>query len=163
MDPAEIERLYKKYGPLVLRRARMLLRDDQAALDAMQEVFVRALRSGSGFRADASPMTWLYRITTNYCLNSIRDNARRTELLATQVAPAEGHTPLTPDERHAVLSLLARLPPDVGEVVVHYYIDEMKQEEIAGFLQVTRRYVRDRLDAFSRAATAFVAEAKEVS
>lgn len=130
----------------------MLLRDDQAARDAMQEVFIRALRAGNEFRADASPMTWLYRITTNYCLNSIRDRARRDEILRGQGPPPE-EQPLSAEDRHTVLRLLERVPSDVGAVAVHYFIDEMKQEEIAEHLGVSRRYVRDRLDSFRQSAT----------
>ncbi len=117
----------------------------------MQEVFIRALRSSTEFRADASPMTWLYRITTNYCLNSIRDRARRDEILRGQGPPPE-EQPLSAEDRHTVLQLLERVPSDVGEVAIHYFIDEMKQEEIAELLGVSRRYVRERLDSFRLSA-----------
>ena len=40
----DIETLYTTYGPMVLRRCRQLLRDEDLALDAMQDVFVRVLR-----------------------------------------------------------------------------------------------------------------------
>ena len=77
MDASAIEALYRQYGSLVLGRARRLLGNDQAADDALQEVFVRVVRGYDAFRRDASPVTWLYRITTNYCLNLLRDSARR--------------------------------------------------------------------------------------
>jgi len=128
------------------------LRDEQAALDAMQEVFIRAIRAGSEFRHEACPMTWLYRITTNYCLNAIRDHARRDELLRGKLPPSD-EEPLSAEDRHTVLQLLARVPADVGEVAVLYFIDEMKQEEVAEHLGASRRYVRDRLEAFRTAAT----------
>jgi hypothetical protein len=35
--------LYERFGPMVLRRCRYLLRDEDTALDAMQDVFVRVL------------------------------------------------------------------------------------------------------------------------
>ena len=69
MDRRAIDNLYRQHGPFVLRCAHQILHNEQAAQDARQEVFVRALQSGSGFRADASPMTWLYRITAN-CANT---------------------------------------------------------------------------------------------
>jgi RNA polymerase sigma-70 factor (ECF subfamily) len=140
----------------------MLLRDDQAARDAMQEVFIRALRAGNDFRADASPMTWLYRITTNYCLNSIRDRVRRDEILQAQGPPPE-EQPLSAEDRHTVLRLLERVPEDVGAVAIHYFIDEMKQEEVAELLGVSRRYVRDRLDAFRETAKKLLADESVVA
>ncbi len=135
----------------------MLLRDEQAALDAMQEVFIRAIRAGSEFRSESSPMTWLYRITTNYCLNSIRDNARRGELLRVKAVPSE-EEPLSAEDRQAVMQLLSRVPADVGAVAIHYFIDEMKQEEVAEVLGVSRRFVRDRLDEFRAAARNLIEE-----
>jgi hypothetical protein len=61
------EALYRRFGAFVLRRARVLLGEDEAAEDALQEVFVRVLCHHDGFRSEAAPVTWLYRITTNYC------------------------------------------------------------------------------------------------
>lgn len=135
----------------------MLLRDEQAALDAMQEVFIRAIRAGNEFRAESSPMTWLYRITTNYCLNSIRDNSRRSELLRVKVVPS-GEEPLSSEDRRAVLQVLSRVPAEVGAVAIHYFIDEMKQEEVAEVLGVSRRFVRDRIDEFRAAASELLEE-----
>lgn len=117
----------------------------------MQEVFIRAIRAGNDFRAESSPMTWLYRITTNYCLNAIRDNNRRSELLRVKAVPS-GEQPLSAEDRQAVLQVLSRVPAEVGTVAIHYFIDEMKQEEVADVLGVSRRFVRDRLDEFREAA-----------
>ena len=80
MDLSDIDILYRRYGPLVLRRARAILGDEEAAQDAAQEVFMRAMTKGHAFRGESSPVTWLYRITTNYCLNQIRDKSRRREI-----------------------------------------------------------------------------------
>src|SRR5262245_11971994 len=64
----DIRALYEKYGSWIFNRARSLLKDEQAAYEAMQDVFVKVLESGADFRGDSSPWTWLYRITTNHCL-----------------------------------------------------------------------------------------------
>ena len=66
------EMLYEKYGPMVLRRCRRLLRDEDRALDAMQDVFVRVLQNQGRLHA-TYPSNLLYRIATNVCLNRIRD------------------------------------------------------------------------------------------
>lgn len=146
MNRSLIETMYRRYGPMVLRRARSLLRDESAANDALQEVFLRALRSSSDFRGDASPVTWLYRITTNHCLNQIRDTARRVELMSENPpAPAETHP--VEEARLTVQQLLRQLPDQLREVSIYYYIDEMKQEEIAALLGISRRTVGNRLDS----------------
>ncbi len=67
-----VEILYEKYGPMVLRRCRRLLRDEDRAMDAMQDVFVRVLQRRDRLKA-TYPSSLLYRIATSVCLNRIRD------------------------------------------------------------------------------------------
>jgi RNA polymerase sigma-70 factor, ECF subfamily len=55
---------------------RMLGSFDEAE-DHVQEVFLRAWRSRDRFQGGSSPRTWLYRIATNACLDTLRHNARR--------------------------------------------------------------------------------------
>jgi RNA polymerase sigma-70 factor (ECF subfamily) len=55
---------------------RMLGSFDEAE-DHVQEVLLRAWRSRQHFQGRSSPRTWLYRIATNACLDTLRANARR--------------------------------------------------------------------------------------
>jgi RNA polymerase sigma-70 factor, ECF subfamily len=55
---------------------RMLGSFDEAE-DHVQEVLLRAWRSRKRFQGWSSPRTWLYRIATNACLDTLRRDARR--------------------------------------------------------------------------------------
>jgi RNA polymerase sigma-70 factor (ECF subfamily) len=55
---------------------RMLGSFDEAE-DHVQEVLLRAWRSREHFEGRSSPRTWLYRLATNACLDTLRYNARR--------------------------------------------------------------------------------------
>ena len=55
---------------------RMLGSFDDAE-DHVQEVFLRAWRSRDRFQGWSSPRTWLYRVATNACLDTLRREARR--------------------------------------------------------------------------------------
>ena len=55
---------------------RMLGSFDEAE-DHVQEVLLRAWRSREGFQGRSSPRTWLYRLATNACLDTLRRDARR--------------------------------------------------------------------------------------
>ncbi len=139
MNPKDI---YVRYGSVVYRRARRLLGDDQAAKDACQEVFLRLFRSLPEFER-ASPVTWLYKVTTNHCLNVIRDEQRHRRLREAQAqrSVAARHTiPLS--------ALLRSFPAELQEVAVYYFVDEMSQDEIARILGVSQRTVSNRLAAF---------------
>jgi RNA polymerase sigma-70 factor, ECF subfamily len=75
IEQIDVEALYRTYGAMVLRRCRYLLKNEDAAADAMQETFVRVLRSGKRLTA-SYPSSLLYRIATNVCLNMMRTNRR---------------------------------------------------------------------------------------
>ena len=65
---------------------RMLGSFDEAE-DHVQEVLLRAWRSRESFQGRSSPRTWLYRVATNACLDTLRRDARRA-VPAPSSAPA---------------------------------------------------------------------------
>jgi RNA polymerase sigma-70 factor (ECF subfamily) len=151
IDRAELEALYRAYGPLVRRRARTLLGDDLEAQDALQEVFVRVIGAMNEFRRQSQPSTWLYRITTNLCLNRLRDGRRRRDHLARlgdEAARMSRAPGLSPEARAALRRVLAEVSPELSEIAVYYYVDDMDQAEIANALGVSRRTIGYRLDRF---------------
>lgn len=74
----DVEALYRRYGPMVLRRCRWMLRDESWARDAMQDVFVQLLRREDSLSVD-HPSSLLHRIATNVCLNLLRSRNRHPE------------------------------------------------------------------------------------
>jgi RNA polymerase sigma-70 factor (ECF subfamily) len=74
----DVEALYKRYGPMVFRRCRHLLGDEELALDASQDVFVKIWQHRERLTGD-SESGLLLRIATRTCLNKIRSITRRRE------------------------------------------------------------------------------------
>jgi RNA polymerase sigma-70 factor (ECF subfamily) len=72
----EPEALYRRYGPMVLRRCRSLLADEELARDAMQDVFLQLLRKQDRLHG-RYPSSLLYRMATNHSLNLLRRGGRR--------------------------------------------------------------------------------------
>jgi len=58
-----------------------ILKDPDAAFDAVQEVFVRALREPRFFDPTFQRRAWLFRVTRNLCFNWVRNHRRRTALV----------------------------------------------------------------------------------
>lgn len=81
IENVDVERLYRRYGPMVLRRCRGLLKDEDAATDAMQETFVQVLRRRATLNT-SYPSSLLYRIATNTSLNMLRSRRRRFDVSA---------------------------------------------------------------------------------
>jgi RNA polymerase sigma-70 factor (ECF subfamily) len=151
-----IDRLYREYGHMVLRRARRILRDEQEALEVLQEVFVSLMEKPEQFGGKSRMTTWLYSVTTHACLNRLRNQRTRSRLLREHVAPVvAGKTAPSPDAEAVLLGrLLATLPEDVAQAGVYYYVDEMTHAQIAVILDCSRRHVGDLLQRFHAQAGA---------
>ena len=149
INQALVEQLFRRYGHVVERRALALLGNRAAAADAAQEVFIKVLQRYEQFRGDAAPMTWLYRVTTNHCLNQLRNDKRRSELraeLVTEERCSGRRLELGPDLRR----VLQRLPEKVAAAGVYYFLDGMTHEEIAKLLGVSRRTAGNWVERFQK-------------
>lgn len=155
-DP--IAELYARYGASVYGRCRYLLRDPARAEDAMQDVFARALEHWAGFRAEASPLTWLMKIATHHCLNLQRGERAgwrgrfgRQERERLQAGDRPGDAS---EARELLRKLLDRFDAETQAVAIHYHLDELTLEEVARLVGRSVPTVRKRLAEVARAARA---------
>jgi RNA polymerase sigma factor (sigma-70 family) len=145
----KIEDLYNRYGPMVIRRCRHLLKDEDEAMDVAQDVFVRLLRRKEGVTDVTYPSSLLYRIATNLCLNRIRDR----KLAPIAVEDEMLHQIAGFDERpsHDAGSILRNLfgKHDEGSrtMAVMHYLDGMTLQEVARETGYSVSGVRKRLRA----------------
>jgi RNA polymerase sigma-70 factor (ECF subfamily) len=132
---------------MVLRRCRKLLGDEQAARDAMHDVFVQVL-SRADQLVDQAPSSLLFRIATNVCLNRLRSRKRRPEdgnpdLL---VEIAEYTDPAARSAARSALDALFRHEPeDTALIAVLHLHDRMTLEEVAAEVGMSVSGVRKRL------------------
>ena len=143
----DVEAFYRKYGPMVLRRCRSLLRDEDMALDAMQDVFVQVLRRQETLH-DTAPSSLLYRIATNVCLNIMRKNKRGPiNAEDTVIAQIAGHD--HPEDRvlagHFIDRLFGGQKESTRSIAVYHYVDGMTLEETAELVGLSVSGIRKRL------------------
>ena len=148
----DIESFYERYGPMVLRRCRALVRDDAKAQDALQDVFVALLRHQDRLQ-DEAPAALLLRVATNVCLNRLRTERRHPEdadderlLQIAGSADADG------DGRTLARDLLAKLfraddplAASTQTIAVMHLVDGMTLEEVAREAGLSVSGVRKRL------------------
>ena len=154
---AEIKELYERYAHVLHYRVRSILGTDEDAADAVQETFARVLRSWDQFAQQSSPLTWMYQISTNYCLNRLRDRKghakkhvdRRDAIVGDGYAPAHEGDALDAD---AIRALLADTDDETRRIVLHVYFDDMTREEAAVHVGISVPTLRKRLDAFFKRA-----------
>ena len=147
MTQAELAELYTRYGPMVLRRIRRFYRGDEAE-DVLQEVFIRVVAKEGSFKGQSQVSTWLYQVTTRYCLNRRRNEGRRKEL-----REEHGVFDWSPNTTHAQAEAKAfcnelwqQLDDELMQIGVHHYVDGMSHNEIARVMGVSRRTIGNRLE-----------------
>lgn len=150
-DGIDVEALYRRYGPMVLRRCRFLLRDEESALDAMQETFIKVIESKKRLNAKY-PSSLLYTIATNVCLNIIRSNKRHSTYsnddIIAQIAFAD-----TLEVRLEANEILDKIfkneKTSTKAIAVMHYVDKMTYKEIAKEIGLSVSGVRKRLRLLS--------------
>jgi RNA polymerase sigma-70 factor, ECF subfamily len=99
---------------------RMLGSFDEAE-DHVQEVLLRAWRSRERFQGRSSPRTWLYRVATNACLDTLRRDARRA-------VPAPSSAPAGPGPSIAAMPWVQPYPDSLLDEVA---ADQPSPEAVA--------------------------------
>jgi RNA polymerase sigma-70 factor (ECF subfamily) len=145
----DVEDLFRRYGPLVVRRCRQLLKDEDEALEVSQDVFVQLLRR-RGNLSVRNPSNLLYRMATNLSLNRIRDRKRKPaekdDDLLYQLASME--EPTARLEARSVLGYLFGRHPESSRVMaVLHFVDGLTLKEVAEKVGMSVSGVRKRLDA----------------
>lgn len=143
----DVKDLYTRYGPLVLRRCRTLLRQEEEAVDAMQDVFVRVLVHQNRLD-ERGCSSLLYRIATNVCLNRLRSRRRRPEdpqgevlYQIAQCSSDEGAV----EARSLLDRLLSREPESSAVIAVLHLHDGLTLEQVAAEVGMSVSGVRKRL------------------
>jgi len=149
----DIDRLYRTYGPMVLRRCRRLLKDEDQALDAMQDVFARLLQQGDRL-TDQYPSSLLYRMATNLCLNRLRDGRSQPSTQALEDTPdalVQRVAQYGEVEARSLLDMIFRRHKDgTRTIAVLHYLDGMTLEETAQETGLSVSGVRKRLSALRK-------------
>ena len=148
----DVEGTYVRYGPMVLRRCRKLLRHDAKAQDATQDVFVSLLRHEARLD-DAALSALLLRMATNVCLNKLRGERRhpedREDELLQRIAAADAGDGESRAAARSVLTRLFRaddpLAASTRTIAVMHLVDGLTLEEVAREAGLSVSGVRKRL------------------
>ena len=136
-----LKRMMDEYGSTLLRTCAIILKDRTLAQDAVQDTFMKAYRHMDRFRDDCSEKTYLTGIAVNVCRDYMRRKWYRTLLF--DVPPERPTESCFPDD--TVLTEVMNLPRRLREVILLRFYQQMKQDEIAEVLKISRSAVKKRL------------------
>ena len=140
-DTDAFEALVRANEKGVYNLALRMLGSEQDALDASQEAFFRAYRSLDRFQGGSKLSVWLYRVTSNVCLDMLRKAGRRRE---SPLTDQDGRDLPLPDEsadpqrelekkelRRALRRNMAKLEPGFRQALVLRDVNGLTYDEIA--------------------------------
>jgi len=135
---AAFEKLYATHGGRLKSVAMNLLGNVADAEDAVQDAFLKAYRARGGYKGEAAPFTWLYRILVNSCLDLGRRRKRRREDQEAEEAPLDLRPAAADDHplRLALESSVARLAPRLRTVFLLAEVEGFTHREIGEILEI---------------------------
>ena len=165
--------LFERHQRRVFNVALRVLGDWSAAQDVAQDVFINLERSVRSFRADASFVSWIYRITVNRAIDHRRREARRPASklgdmpLAMEESGLPGRSARTPLD-HAmnrteaavqVQAALDGLSPKLRAIAVLRYVEGLSYEDLADVLDCSMGTIKSRLNRAHAALAKALGEA----
>ena len=150
-DRRAMDLLLRRHVDLVHAVCRRLTGNATDAADATQEALIAIVRGLDRFDGRASLRTWIYRVTTNACLDELRRRARRpttglTDELVERVQRSDGpDLDTTIVDRLDIDAALQALPPTFRAAVVLRDVAGLDYAEIAEVLDLPIGTVRSRI------------------
>ena len=144
--------LVNRYSARLLTLAWRLLGNRADAEDAVQRALLRLFRSARSYRPEWAVSTWLYRITTNVCVDELRRRAGRPILQQAaekESADGQGHpfegaagaAGRRPDLSRALL----RVPREARILLALRYVDGLSYHELARVRGISINTVKSQL------------------
>lgn len=158
-DGAAARTLTARLAPRVLAHAQRLLGNLAEAEEVTQEAMLRLWRIAPDWRSDeATPRTWLYRVTANLCTDRLRRRGRSEPLDAVPepVDGAAGPADSLQDRSRAeaLQAALGQLPERQRQAVVLRHLEELANPEIAEIMGVSVEAVESLVARGKRALAA---------
>jgi RNA polymerase sigma-70 factor (ECF subfamily) len=136
-SPDAWDTLFQRYQLPLYTYAFELVRDEQAALDIVQETFINAVRHIGGLRDDAKFGSWLFGIAHQKCIQRWRKHAReealRQEFADAPVEIDDGPLQLLiqQEQEAEFMNVLSKLPEAQRSVLLLHFIEDFSLDEIA--------------------------------
>ena len=145
-ETALFELIVRRYNQRLFRTTRAILRDDDAAEDAMQEAYLRAFAKLDQFAGEAKFSTWLTRIAVYEALGRLRKSKCEEKLDETMdVEDNPERAAYGRELQSAIEQAVDSLPPMYRTIFVMREMNELSVAETADCLGITQENVKTRL------------------
>ena len=148
-NPAAWDALFRRYQLPLYVYVFELVRDEQAALDLVQETFIAAAKHLGSLREDGKFGSWLFGIAHQKCVQRWR---KRKEILFDEIPESPDEFEDAPDDllirreqEAGFMNLLNQLPLPQRSVLLLHFVEDFSLEEIARITETQVGTVKSRL------------------
>jgi RNA polymerase sigma-70 factor (ECF subfamily) len=156
-EPAAFAELVATMERPLLYFARAIVRDDEAALDVLQAVWVTAFRGLRRLDEPSALRSWLYRVTRGHAVDHVRRDAARSsaerslaEEIEAVVSPAD-EPRFDAEDAAALHRALDTLDVRHREVLVLHFLEDLSVDEVAAVVGCPAGTVKSRIYHAKRA------------
>lgn len=136
----DVERVVHTYGNMLFRLCLITLGSASDAEDVIQETMITYLRKKPEFKDEEHEKAWLITVATNKCKDLLRFRVRHPMIDLEQIQEFAAE-----DSDSGILEALMTLPEKFRIVLILYYVEEYRIEEIAKVIGKTPSAVKMRL------------------
>ena len=158
-NPTAFEQLVARYEKQVYNLCLRMVNHREDAADLTQEAFVKAWRGLQFYKAEANFSTWLYRLTTNVCIDFLRSRKRHEalsltmeeeeggiqELEISDEAPLPEEQLLYGEQKAQIRAAMAQLDEEARTILALRVVEDLPYEQIAEVLDLKTGTVKSRL------------------
>ena len=161
--------LVDRYKDLVFTLALRMLKNREEAEEVSQDVFIKVYKSLSKFKGDSKFSTWIYRITYNSCLDTLKKYKQEYQMI-----PIDDYTEhqvmiidnafdalVEKEQKQAIEDCLHRLPSKDSFLLTLYYFEEQSLDEISKILGLTANNAKVKLFRSRKKLTSILKERLE--
>lgn len=171
-SPRLFGELVDRYQEALLRKALYILKDREAAMDAVQDAFVKMYRNAARFTPEpgAGFKSWAYRILVNTCFTAYKKRKNEgvfladldpefQELVADRGVIEEREHELNRDE---VRSFLAKLPEGLAVPMRLHFLEGKPHADVARIMGISEGAVRARVHRAKAELKKLIAARKKI-
>ena len=136
----DVERVVHIYGNMLFRVCLITLGNASDAEDVIQETMITYLQKKSEFKDAEHEKAWLITVASNKCKDLLRFRARHPMIDLEQIQEFAAE-----DSDSGILEALMTLPEKFRIVLILYYVEEYRIEDIAKVIGKTPSAVKMRL------------------
>jgi len=138
-NPNSFTTLVDRYKDMVYTLALKMVSNKEEAEEIAQDTFIKVYRSLEKFKGESKFSTWVYKITYNTCLDSLKKSKREKktsyieDFSEHQVKELESalDTIDEKDRNQVIQDCLEKLPNDEAFLLTLYYFDGQSVDEIS--------------------------------